>query len=134
MIEATEAATGCAVEETIGDCAYGDGGTRKAFHDAKRTLVAKVPTMTNQGCFPKTDFTLDLEADRPRASQIATTSRPLANTAVLGFASSRTSKLRRSKNSISRSNENCPVLPYHKQVADHRALYDPIFQSGSGQP
>jgi transposase len=62
MVEATEEATGCAVEETIGDCAYGDGGTRQQFHDAKRTLVAKVPTTTNQGCFPKTDFTLDLEA------------------------------------------------------------------------
>jgi len=61
-IEETEAATGCAVEETIGDCAYGAGGTRKEFDDANRTLVAKVPTMTNQGCFPKTDFTLDLEA------------------------------------------------------------------------
>ncbi len=61
-VQQTEAATGCVVEETIGDCAYGDGGTRQAFHDAKRTLVAKVPTMTNQGWFPKTDFTLDLEA------------------------------------------------------------------------
>jgi transposase len=60
-IEETEAATGCAVEETIGDCAYGDGQTRQQFHDAGRTLVAKVPTMTNQGRFPKTDFTLDLE-------------------------------------------------------------------------
>jgi transposase len=62
-IKETEAATGCAVQETIGDCAYGDGGTRQAFHDAKRTLVAKVPTMTNQGCFPKTDFMLNLEAE-----------------------------------------------------------------------
>jgi transposase len=62
MVEATEANTGCAVEATIGDCAYGDGGTRQHFHDAQRTLVAKVPTMTNQGCFPKTDFTLNLEA------------------------------------------------------------------------
>ncbi len=62
MVEATEANTVCVVEETIGDCAYGDGGTRKEFHDAKRTLVAKVPTMVNQGCFPKTDFVLDLEA------------------------------------------------------------------------
>jgi transposase len=61
-IEETEAATGCVVEETIGDCAYGGGETRKEFAEAGRTLVAKVPTMTNQGCFPKTAFTLDLEA------------------------------------------------------------------------
>lgn len=61
VVEATEANTGCPVEATIGDCAYGDGDTRQEFDDAQRTLVAKVPTMTNQGCFPKTDFTLDLD-------------------------------------------------------------------------
>lgn len=62
MVTATEEATGCAVEATLGDCAYGDGQTRQQFHDAKRTLVAKVPTTTNQGYFPKTEFALDLEA------------------------------------------------------------------------
>ncbi len=61
-VKETEVATGCVVEVTMGDCAYGDGDTRQRFHEEKRTLVAKVPTMTNQGCFPKTDFTLDLEA------------------------------------------------------------------------
>ncbi len=63
MVEATEAATGCEVEETLADSAYGDGQTRQQFHDAGRTLVAKVPTMTNQGLFPKTAFHIDLEAD-----------------------------------------------------------------------
>ena len=62
MVEATEATTGCPVEATIGDCAYGAGGTRQQFHDADRTLVAKVPTLTNQGYLPKTDFSLDLDA------------------------------------------------------------------------
>jgi transposase len=61
-VEATEAATGCAVEETLADAAYGDGTTRQQFADAGRTLIAKVPTMTNQGRFPKTDFHIDLEA------------------------------------------------------------------------
>jgi hypothetical protein len=61
-IRETEAATGCEVEETLGDCAYGDGGTRQQFHDAGRSLVAKVPTMTNQGKYLKTDFVLNLEA------------------------------------------------------------------------
>src|SRR5207245_2245950 len=56
------AATGCEVEETLADSAYGDGQTRQQFHDAGRTLIAKVPTMTNQGRFPKTDFRMDLEA------------------------------------------------------------------------
>jgi transposase len=73
MVEATEANTGCVVKTTIGDCAYGDGGTRKTFADAGRTLVAKVPTLTNQGCFPKTDFVLDLEAGRCTCPAGATT-------------------------------------------------------------
>jgi transposase len=62
LVEQTEATTGCAVDETMGDCAYGSGETRQAFADAGRTLVAKVPAATNQGCLPKTAFTLDLEA------------------------------------------------------------------------
>jgi hypothetical protein len=62
LVEQTEANTGCAVDETMGDCAYGSGETRQAFADAGRTLVAKVPHASNQGCFPKTAFALDLEA------------------------------------------------------------------------
>lgn len=62
LIEQTEANTGCEVEEAMGDCAYGSGETRQAFAEAGRTLVAKVPSSSNQGCFPKTAFVLDLEA------------------------------------------------------------------------
>src|SRR5215211_2461449 len=62
LVEQTEANTGCAVDETMGDCAYGGGETRQAFADAGRTLVAKVPNPSNRGCFPKTAFVLDLEA------------------------------------------------------------------------
>ena len=62
LVEQTEANTGCVVDETMGDCAYGSGETRQAFADAGRTIVAKVPNPANQGCFPKTAFTLDLDA------------------------------------------------------------------------
>ena len=62
LVEQTEANTGCAVDETMGDCAYGSGETRQAFAEAGRTIVAKVPSPSNQGCFPKTAFMLDLEA------------------------------------------------------------------------
>lgn len=62
VVEQTEAATGCVVDESIGDCAYGDGETRQAFADAERRLVAKVPSASNRGYFPKTAFQLDLEA------------------------------------------------------------------------
>ena len=62
LVEQTEVNTGCAVDETMGDCAYGSGETRQAFAEAGRTIVAKVPNPSNQGCFPKTAFVLDLEA------------------------------------------------------------------------
>jgi transposase len=62
LVEATEAATGCAVAETLGDGAFGDGATRQAFADADRVLIAKMPALTNGGRFPKTAFVLDLEA------------------------------------------------------------------------
>ena len=35
--------TGVPVEETMGDAAYGDGGTKQAFADAGRILIARVP-------------------------------------------------------------------------------------------
>lgn len=53
MVDRTEQATECEVAETIADAAYGDGPTRQRFHDAGRMLIAKVPTMTNQGVFPQ---------------------------------------------------------------------------------
>jgi hypothetical protein len=62
LVEQSEAATGCAVAETLADGAYGDGETRQAFADAGRRLVAKVPAEQNGGRFTKGDFTLDLEA------------------------------------------------------------------------
>jgi transposase len=62
LVEQSEQATGCAVGETYGDGAYGDGATRQAFADADRALIAKVPALTNQGRFPKTAFRIDLGA------------------------------------------------------------------------
>jgi transposase len=61
LVEQTETNTGCEVDESMGDCAYGSGETRQAFAEAGRTIVAKVPGATNQGHFPKTAFVLDLE-------------------------------------------------------------------------
>jgi hypothetical protein len=49
------------VEETVGDCAYGGGPTRKAFADEQRLLTAKVPTSHNGECFPKSAFAIDLD-------------------------------------------------------------------------
>jgi hypothetical protein len=60
LVAQSEHATGCPVEETYGDCAYGDGQTRAAFAAAGRTLHAKVPVLPNHGGFPKTAFRITL--------------------------------------------------------------------------
>lgn len=75
LVEQAEANTSCPVEQTIGDCAYGAGATRQEFADAGRTLVASVPTTTNQGRFPKSEFQIDLEAGTCTcpAGQVSTT-------------------------------------------------------------
>ena len=62
LVERSEVSTGSVVEEAMGDAAYGDGGTRQAFADAGRRLVAKAPGRPNRGHFPKHDFHLDLAA------------------------------------------------------------------------
>ena len=62
LVEQSEANTGVPVEESMGDAAYGDGGTRQTFADAGRTLIARVPGRPNRKHFPKEDFHIDLEA------------------------------------------------------------------------
>ncbi len=74
VVEASEAATGCEVEEVIGDCAYGAGETWAEFAASGRTLVAKVPEIQNQGYFAKTDFQIDLEAGTCTCPNTQTTS------------------------------------------------------------
>ena len=62
LVEQSEASADVAVVEAMGDTAYGDGGTRQAFADAGRKLVARVPGRPNRKCFPKDDFVIDLVA------------------------------------------------------------------------
>ena len=59
LVEASEANAGVPVEEAMGDAAYGDGGTRQAFADAGRILIARVPGRPNRTHFPKEDFRFD---------------------------------------------------------------------------
>ena len=61
LVEQSESNTGVPVEEAMGDAAYGDGGTRQAFADAGRTLIARVPGRPGRKHFPKDDFYIDLE-------------------------------------------------------------------------
>ena len=60
LVEESEANTDVAVDEALGDAAYGDGDTRQAFADAGRTLIARVPGRPNRKHFPKDDFRIDL--------------------------------------------------------------------------
>ena len=62
LVEESEENGQVEVEETIADCACGDGLTRQEFADAGRKLVARVPKRPNQRHFPKEDFTIDLQA------------------------------------------------------------------------
>ena len=62
LVEQSEANTGVPVAETMGDAAYGDGGTRQTFAEAGRPLVARVPGRPNRKHFPKDDFVIDLAA------------------------------------------------------------------------
>lgn len=62
QVERVEQTTGQAVDQSLGDCAYGGGETRQAFADQGRELLAKVPQESdNQGLFPKRAFVLDRE-------------------------------------------------------------------------
>jgi IS5 family transposase len=62
LTEASEHNTALEAEETVGDCAYGDGNTRQEFADAGRQLVAKVADHGRKGQIHKSQFHIDLEA------------------------------------------------------------------------
>jgi Transposase domain (DUF772)/Transposase DDE domain len=61
LVEQVEANADAMVEESVGDCAYGDSDTPQAFANAGRKLVAKVASRRGQAQFPKEDFQIDLE-------------------------------------------------------------------------
>ena len=62
LVEQSEASAGVPVDEAMGDAAYGDGGARQDFADARRKLVARVPGRPNRKHCPKDDFVIDLGA------------------------------------------------------------------------
>jgi hypothetical protein len=61
LVHQTERVMEAEVVETVGDCAYGGGPTRRAFAEEERKLTAKVPASSNGACFPKREFAIDLE-------------------------------------------------------------------------
>jgi hypothetical protein len=73
LVQQSERVTGAEVEETVGDCAYGGGPTRRAFADEDRVLTAKVPACNNGDCFSKSEFAIDLEKREVRCPAGQTT-------------------------------------------------------------
>jgi len=63
LVQETRRNTGCEIAKVIGDCAYGDGATRRAFKGQDCELVVKVPRGGRRGYFAKGDFKIDLEQD-----------------------------------------------------------------------
>jgi len=63
LVQETSRNTGCEVAKVIGDCAYGDGATRREFKEHGCELVVKVPRGGRPGYFAKGDFKIDLEHD-----------------------------------------------------------------------
>jgi hypothetical protein len=63
LVQETSRNTGCEVAKVIGDCAYGDGATRREFKEHGCELVVKVPRGGKPGYFAKGDFKIDLEHD-----------------------------------------------------------------------
>ena len=57
----SEVSTGMEVEETLGDCAYGGGNTRRIFADAGRELVAKAAVHGRRDQISKDQFQIDLD-------------------------------------------------------------------------
>lgn len=64
MAEQAEKASGCIVEKVIGDGAYGTEANRVAHAEAGRALVAKLPRARATGRYSKTEFVIDVKAQK----------------------------------------------------------------------
>jgi Transposase DDE domain. len=53
LVHQSERVAGAEVEETVGDCAYGGGPTRRAFADEERVLTARCRPATTAIVFPR---------------------------------------------------------------------------------
>jgi hypothetical protein len=73
LTEQSERATGLDAAETVGDCAYGDGETRRQFTEAGRKLEAPVPGPPRTGKIPKEQFRIGRREDRVTCPAGATT-------------------------------------------------------------
>ena len=73
LVEQSEQNTGLPVAETIGDCAFADGETRRQFREAERSIIAPAPSPPRSGKLPKTSFRIGRKQDRVRCPGGCTT-------------------------------------------------------------
>jgi Transposase DDE domain/Transposase domain (DUF772) len=73
LVQQSERVLEAKVAETVGDCAYGGGPTRRAFAEEERILTAKVPACHNRDCFSKSAFVIDLDQMQVRCPAGQTT-------------------------------------------------------------
>jgi transposase len=116
LTEASEQNTGLEVEETVGDCAFGDGATRQEFADAERKLVAKVPNHGRKGQLHKSQFHIDLEAMTCTCPAGHTTARLVPT----GFWLDRDGR-KQPKRSFAFPVETCAVCPLRPQCIQAKA-------------
>ncbi len=64
LIAQSEENVGLAVGETVGDCAYGTGESRREFSESGRKIIAPVPAAPKQGRIPKDEFRIGRKEDR----------------------------------------------------------------------
>jgi transposase len=110
LTEASEQNTGLEVEETVGDCAFGNGNTRQEFANAERKLVARVPNSGRKGQIHKSEFHIDLEAMTCTCPAGHTT----ANLISMGFWPEQNG-IRQPKQSFSFSVATCAACPLRPQ-------------------
>lgn len=110
LVEQAEENTGLPVEETLGDCAYGDGANRQDFADADRKLFAKVPLISSaNGMFPKTAFAIDVINHTVTCPGGKTTNRFQDNSAGIKFF-------------FGEACSDCPLRPQCTKSKDGRTI------------
>lgn len=102
LVEQSEANTALEVAETVGDCAYGDGETRRQFAEAGREMIAAVPSPPRTGKFAKTAFRIGRKLDRVSCPGGCTTRQH----SLVKLAPSRTGRRHRVKRFVFRA-EQC---------------------------
>jgi transposase len=116
LTEGSEANTGLEAEETVGDCAYGDGNTRQEYADAGRTLIARVTDHGRKGNFKKSQFHIDLKAMTCTCPAGHTTGTLITKGACLDR-----NRERQSGTAFFFATETCAVCPLHPQCFQAKA-------------